>query len=80
MAELRFDDIYNVKFKENGKDHNEQIYIIEMKNKEIIYVTALINKDFDVVVKCDSALSEELEDYIYMEALKVWRNQLNETV
>lgn len=42
-----------------------------------MHATALINDVFEVVIKSDMKLSEEIEDNIYIEAIKVWRERLD---
>lgn len=75
---LLMKEVNEIKFETEGADYGALVYAIHTKNNGVIYATALINEDFDVIIKCDMKLSEEIENNIYNEAIKVWKERLNE--
>lgn len=77
MKALEKKDIINIDFETIGDGMNDQIYAIETVEGDIIYATALIDKEFDVVIECKQELSQEIKDEIYIEALNIWREELN---
>lgn len=76
MDALLMKEVKKIELATTGLDYGELVYAIHTKNNGVIYATALINDDFEVVIKCDMKLSEEIEDNIYIEAIKVWRERL----
>ena len=77
MDALLMKEVNEIEFETMGVDYGKLVYAIHTKNNGVIYATALINDVFEVVIKSDMKLSEEIEDNIYIEAIKVWRERLD---
>ena len=77
MDALLMKEVNEIKFEKEGMDNGELVYAIHTKNNGVIYATALINDDFEVSIKSDMILSEEIENNIFNKAIEVWRERLD---
>lgn len=76
MDVLQKKDVEEIVFETLANGCAEQFYAIHTNTGEVIRAAVYINKGFDVVVKCDKAISQEVEDDIYIEALSIWRENI----
>jgi len=75
---INMDNVKDIKLK-GINEHGDQDYDI-ITEDATVNATAMITKEFDVVIKCDVDICQEVEDQIYIKALDVWRKRLNERV